>query len=301
MTEKIGNVTLNLEHYPGTDTYSDGDIEERLLEIVKTETDFEKVLMEEDEWALLYHLSDVRKNVLNWYDFKPQSSLLEIGSGCGALTGLFCEKCGRVLANDLSKRRSMINAYRHQAYDNLEIYVSNFEDLKTDETFDYVTLIGVFEYAAYYIHSEDPFLDMLKQCRAYLKDGGKLFVAIENKLGLKYLAGAREDHEGRVFEGLEGYPSAGKARTFSKDILENMMEEAGFSATYFYYPHPDYKMPEVVYSQDYLPDATDFKNPSPAYDRERFMTFNEPSVFGEMTKDGLYELFANSFLIECTK
>lgn len=35
MTEKIGRVSLNLDYYDGEDRYSDGDVEEELLEIVK--------------------------------------------------------------------------------------------------------------------------------------------------------------------------------------------------------------------------------------------------------------------------
>ena len=35
LPEKIGNVTLNYQYYPGEDLYSDGTIEDELLEIVK--------------------------------------------------------------------------------------------------------------------------------------------------------------------------------------------------------------------------------------------------------------------------
>ena len=35
MQEKIGNVTLDYEYYPGEDLYSDGPLEEELLEIAK--------------------------------------------------------------------------------------------------------------------------------------------------------------------------------------------------------------------------------------------------------------------------
>ena len=300
MIETIGGVTLNLDKYSGTDTYSDGDIEERILDIVKNETDLESVLMQESEWAILYHLSEIRKNILDWYDFKPEGSLLEIGAGCGAITGLFCEKLNRVVCNDLSKRRSTINAYRNRKYDNLEILVSNFEDMEITETFDYVSLIGVLEYSIYYIHSENPFVDMLKKCRSYLKPGGKLFIAIENKYGLKYFAGAKEDHTGRVFEGLEGYPNGGKARTFSKDTLKQMISDAGFSASYFYYPIPDYKMPMQIFSEDYLPSEGDFSEPMPTFDQDRVMTFDEVKVFNELAKDESFEFFSNSFLVECS-
>ena len=36
MTEQIGNVTVNYEYYEGQDFYSDGDVEDEILDIVKT-------------------------------------------------------------------------------------------------------------------------------------------------------------------------------------------------------------------------------------------------------------------------
>ena len=292
----IGKVKLNLENYSGTDTYSDGDIEERLLEIVKSGQDIEELLTESTEWPLLYHLSDIRKNLLSWYPFDKNGSLLEIGAGCGALTGLFCEKTSRVAAIDLSKRRSEINAY-HNNYDNLEIIVGNFEDINITEKFDYVTLIGVLEYSIYYLHCEDPFGEMLRRACSLLKPGGHLITAIENKYGLKYWAGATEDHTGVPFDGIRGYEGVSRVRTFSRGTLLCMMEKAGFDKNEIYYPVPDYKMPLEICSPEHLPGSEALGDRSPAYDRPRLVLFNEGEAAMSLKKDGLYEEFANSFLV----
>ena len=56
MKETIGNVLLNLDYYDGEDAYSDGSIEDRLLEIVKTtpKEDYQKVILTEKSWRRLY-------------------------------------------------------------------------------------------------------------------------------------------------------------------------------------------------------------------------------------------------------
>ena len=112
------------------------------------------------------------------------------------------------MANDLSKRRSTINAYKNQDASNLEIMVGNFNVVaeKMEERFDYVTLIGVLEYAKSYIGKDNPYPEYLEKINRLLKPGGKILIAIENRLGLKYFAGCREDHVGREFAGIEGYP-----------------------------------------------------------------------------------------------
>ena len=46
--ENIGKVIMNYDYYSGTDLYSDGDVEDTLLEIVKThdKRDFPSIIAE---------------------------------------------------------------------------------------------------------------------------------------------------------------------------------------------------------------------------------------------------------------
>ena len=276
---------LNLTFYSGEDLYSDGDIEDVLLDMVSNNSSYEEILMNDDRWPVLYHLSSIRHNLLEWYDFKETDSILEIGSGCGAVTGVFCRKAGAITCIELSKRRSMINATRNSKYDNLEIMVGNFTDIKIKEKFDYVTLIGVLEYSPLYVGSEDSFRTMINKCKSYLKENGKLIIAIENKFGLKYWGGATEDHTGRGFDGINDYKGIDHVRTLSKPELEDLLRDCGLGRTEFYYPFPDYKLPTEIYSEYYLPSPGDI----------RF--FDEGTVYDELIKDGQFEYFANSFLV----
>lgn len=288
---------LNLTYYGGQDLYSDGDVEEELLAAVKDMDTVEQGLIEGNSWPHLYHLSNIRENILEWYDFDPKGSLLEIGSGCGALSGLFCEKVDHVVAIELSKRRSMINATRNEKHNNLTIMLGNFEDIQIEEKFDYVTLIGVFEYSICYINSDDPFMDMLKRAKGFLKPGGKLIIAIENKYGLKYFAGASEDHTGRTFDGLENYVNVDRVRTFSRKTLNKMLVEAGFDKNDFYYPMPDYKLPNEIYSEQHMPSFGSIRNACVSYDRDRYELIDERLAYDSICEDGMFGDFANSFLV----
>ena len=288
---------LNMTFYKGEDIYSDGDIEDVILEELQKHDDVLDILMNHNEWPILYHLSPIRENLLSWYDFNPEGTALEIGAGCGAITGILCDKLKRVVGIDLSKKRSLINATKNKEYDNLEIMVGNFEDIEIDEKFDYVTLIGVLEYSIYYINDTRPFETMLEKAKSFLKPGGILITAIENKYGLKYWAGAAEDHTGGLFDGIQNYKGIEKVRTFSHGKLEELLTGAGFKQNEFYYPVPDYKMPNAVYSDDYLPDVGDVRNIIQSYDRERFSLFSEELAFDSICEDNLFKIFANSFLV----
>ena len=305
MSERIGKVTLNLDYYDGQDFYSDGAIEEHLLQLVKeNEPDrYQDLILREKNWAVMYHLSEQRENILAWYPMEPSASVLEVGAGCGAISGILAKKEGRVVANDLSKMRSTINAYTNKDVDNLEIMVGNFNRVadNLEETFDYVTLIGVFEYAKTYIQEPDAYGVFLDKINRHLKPGGKILMAIENRLGMKYFAGCKEDHVGKYFEGIEGYPGTDGVETFSKRELEKLLDEKGYHDYKFYYPYPDYKFATTIYSDEYLPKKGELRNNMRNFDSDRLLLFDEGLAFDGIIDAELFPHFSNSFFVEIGK
>jgi len=222
-----------------------------------------------------------------------------IGGGCGAITGALCRSLAQVKVVELSKRRSSINYERHKAFANLEIVVGNLNDIKFDQKFDYITLNGVLEYAGAFTKTDDPYGDFLKQIRGYLKADGKLIVAIENRYGLKYFAGAKEDHTGVGQDGITGYVGNDAVRTFGKKELEDLLSRSGFASQEFYYPHPDYKMPMEIYSDEHLPSIKSLLGKTPNFDQERWDIFDEQVAFRGIIENREFPFFANSFLVVC--
>lgn len=300
--EKIGNIILNYDFYSGDDFYSEGDIEDRLLEIVinNKPNEYNKIIADKKNWAIMYHLSHIRKNILGTVPISKNDSVLEIGSGCGAITGELAKKSKKVTCIELSKRRSLINAYQNKEYDNIEIIVGNFQTIEEQlqNKYDIITLIGVFEYAQLYIDSKQPFDEFLCCIKKHLKPNGRIIIAIENKFGLKYWAGYQEDHVGGYFTSIEGYVGSKDdgVYTFSKNELEDLFKKCSLKYE-FYYPYPDYKFPNVIYSDDYLPNEGELINNFQNFDRDRLLLFNEGNVYNQIIRSNMFPFFSNSFLI----
>lgn len=291
---------LDYTDYPGKDLYLDGS-EEELLEIVSNykKEEYNDVIIHRNTWPILYHLSNIRGNIVEWLPIKKTDKVLEIGAGCGAITGTLAQKAGKVDCIELSQARSLVNATRNQEYDNLNILLGNFQNVeqRLEEEYDYITLIGVFEYAASYIQSEAPYEEFLNIIKKHLKPDGKIVIAIENKYGLKYWAGCKEDHVAQFFTGLEGYVGIDNVRTFSKPELQKIAQKTGLGTYTFYYPYPDYKLPLSIYSDDYLPKEGELTNNLRNFDNDRMMLFDESRVFDNLIRDGLFDLFSNSYLM----
>lgn len=295
----IGKVNIDLSEYPGEDFYSEGEIEDRLLLVSETRerSEFRKVTEENASWPYLYHFSPNRENIVSWLPIKKTDKVLEIGAGMGAITNALCAKAASVESVDLSLKRSKVNANRNKDMENLTIKVGNFTDIepKLSDDYDWIMLIGVFEYAISYIHTEHPFEDFLGIIKKHVKKDGRIVIAIENRLGLKYFAGCKEDHTTGFFDGVENYKKGGQVRTFSRKGLEKIFEKVDITNYHFYYPYPDYKLPNAVFSDKRLPKKGELKDNLRNFDQDRLLLFDETNAFDGMIEEGMFPDFSNSY------
>lgn len=289
---------LNSAFYGGEDLYTDGDIEIKMLEIAHNNMDIDE--MKDVSYPIIYHFSKMRQNIINWYPIDSDKSVLEIGSGCGAITSALCEKAAKVVSIELSKRRATINYERNRNYDNLEIIIGNMYDIEILEKFDYIVINGVMEYAMSFTKDGNPYNKFIEKVSELLSEQGKILLSIENRIGLKYFAGAPEDHTDTFFLGLNKYIGNDDVRTFSKSELRCLFENNGFKNIKFYYPFPDYKFPTEIFSEQSI-----FTN---KYGRDyfnlngnRFDFFNEAMMADTLTEEGVIDKFANSFFVEISR
>jgi 2-polyprenyl-3-methyl-5-hydroxy-6-metoxy-1,4-benzoquinol methylase len=238
---------------------------------VKYQGDIKTLLKENPNLDYMYALSDIRENLLEWFEFDESASLLQIGSDYGALTGLYSRKVKQVTVLDSNHNNLSFNRLRHQKRDNIN-YVTGSLDTYTGEHFDYVVMIGSLD---------EPYEDQIRKAKALLKPEGTLILSLSNRLGLKYQAGA----------------IANSSMLSRQELLELLCgnEERDGNAE-FYYPMPDYKLPVTIYSDSYLPSKGDLTHAILAYDYPKYLRFDLGKMFDEVCEGKEFQTFANSFL-----
>lgn len=253
------------------------------------------VIAKVKDWKLHMQWSPLRASILNWYEFDPNSSLLEWNAGYGALTGLFCDRCRQVTAVVYTDEEAEVLSKRYKQRKNLRILKGNCREI-LKERFDYVVALGELEQA------EEP-AAFLKEWMEVLKPEGSLLFTVENRYGLKYFCGARDPHTGLPFDGVNGYfcGRSGKGRCLSRQEVLSAIEQAGDFKYKFYYPVPDSRMPQMIFTDDYRKGVNTAERLVDYNYEDSAMLGVEHRMFCEMIDSGALPFLANSFLIELTK
>lgn len=257
------------------------------------------------DWRSEYHLSTKRAQLLSGFSFDRGLRVAEVGCGCGAITRFLGESFDEVVAVEGSEHRARLARLRTRDLESVSILCAPFQALRFKRSFDVVFCIGVLEYAASFVDADDPYDAVLGCFADMVRDDGQLVLAIENQFGLKYFCGAGEDHLGQRFVGIEGYRGrATKVRTFGKVELDTRLRRH-FGHTQFFYPYPDYKLPDAVVSAAFLASGRAAELISQFRSRDYTSTarplWNEAATVFELARNDGLEFFANSFLVVASK
>ncbi|WP_086818598.1 glycosyltransferase [Allokutzneria sp. NRRL B-24872] len=196
-------------------------------------------------WELNYHFSPQRQGLLAPLKLREGLRAADLGCGSGVLARGMAEAGAHVLGVEGVPSRAEAARVRCQDLANVEIVTGRVEQgLAGRDPFDLVLLCGLLEHTA---GEPDGPENTLRSAVGALADDGVLVLAIENQLGLGYLAGRHEDHHSTPWVGLADYPVGRRSpRTWGAKKLAGMLAEHGLSAQRWLVPYPDYKLPKVV-------------------------------------------------------
>lgn len=261
---------------------------------------YDSIISNDDRWQVFYNLSELRTGLISWYDFIPNAEVLELGAGFGALTGTLCRKCKHVSVTEKSLYRSEAIHKRYKDVKNLDIYAGDVSDIKFEKKFDYILLVGILETQGNGTSAKQKYTEYLTTISKLLKTNGKILTAVENRFGLRYFCGTPEPHTNRAFDGIKKYPNGTAGYSFSRQELVDILDQAGLSHNKFYYPLPDYKIPQLIYTDKYLPERNLKERLIPYYRRSDTLIAYENEIYDDIIDNKVFPFFANSFLVECS-
>lgn len=237
--------------------------------------DFSKTLDSKARIKNVIALSDVRENILNWYDFKKECTILELNANYGEITGLLCKNAKKVVSIESSKKYADIIEKRHKNKENLELIVGNYENIELQEKFDYIVIIGMVENLK----------QAIEYSKKYLKEDGTILLAVNNRFGVKAWITMNEDIN--IINN--------QKQAISREQLENILQGMNYK---YYYPLPDYKLPNIIYTDNSMPTIANIYRDLTYKDEN--VNFKEVDTYYQIISNNKedFKKFANSFLLE---
>lgn len=167
------------------------------------------------------------------------------------------------------------------------------------DKYDVIAAVDVMEYA------QNPAC-VLERIRALLKPEGKLLLAADNRLGIRYFCGDQDAFSGKIYDSVENYTHLlswerreMKGRAYAKAELTKLLEEAGFLRHRFYSVFPRISNPQLLLAEDYVPNEALDIRVFPEYNNPDTVFVFEEELYPSLLANGLLHGMANGFFIEC--
>lgn len=186
----------------------------------------------------------------------------------------------------------------------MAVYCAEVDGLETlcHKQYDYVVITMAMEQTK----DMDEATGILRKAKRLLKESGRLFLGMNNRMGIRYFCGDQDPYTGRNFDSIEGYTKADvsvfdrmKGRSYAKAEIGRMLKEAGFAYHMFYSVFPVLERPQIMFAEDYTPGEQLDIRIFPQYHCADTVFLEEEKLYGTLVQNGMFHPMANAFWIEC--
>lgn len=282
----------------------------------------EETFAKTNPWLHSIVTSPKRCKFLEEMSLRENQHVLDIGAGWGQTTIPLAQTNKVCALEPTPERMNFIQAVAKQenVAENLFFIGSDYMEVEFQTKFDLILSIGVLEWIGAFRkdgEAEDVQATFLAKTKKDLRIDGKLVIGIENRLGLKYLLGAKDDHIGipdiacltkDLAKTKYKHATDKELRCLTHSMVEyeKMLKEAGYCKVQFFAALPDYKLPQRIFPiqgnqcemNEFLFNGGWFNehdgtngNPLPNQDELK-------SLYHSLAEMNLAHYFAPSFFIE---
>ncbi len=269
----------------------------------------QKLISEKQDWEITDALSQQKTNCIEWLPLEKGERILEIGANYGTITEMFSEKGGHVCALELDFIKCQIIEKRTAINSNVNVVLGHIDELRENlrEKFSKIFLIGVFSKIQDYLSDDisqngDSKITALNILLSMLTDNGQIIIIDDNRLGIKYFNGAKVTDGEIPFAQVEGVVSARNSRMLlSKTELEQLLDDIPDANITFFYPYPDYKYADAIYSDYRPPKKDELKYDRYNWEKYGYNSFRDSYVYNSLIEEGLFDRFSNSYIAIVSK
>lgn len=229
-------------------------------------------------------LGELPKAIIQWYEIEKGSKAACVVCDLGA---------SRQIAAALEEKGVSVKEFA------LDRMVKGPQDIIEERLYDIVVAVDVIEYA-------QDVAQLFNNIKNLLKPDGKLLLAADNRLGIRYFCGDQDGFSGNVYDSVQNYKhlqpwerKAMKGRAYSKAELTGFLEAAGFFQRRFYSVFPRIENPQLILAEDYEPNEALDIRVFPEYNHPDTVFLFEEELYPSLMENKLLHPMANGFFVEC--
>ncbi|MEK3682272.1 adenylyltransferase/cytidyltransferase family protein [Paenibacillus sp. FSL R10-2736] len=262
----------------------------------RTDKNFIDVIRKDKRLEIARYLSDIPNGLFAWYPFESTSKVLVIGGFFGAFLTSICRRCENTVIVEKDGYRAHFLKKRMNNVKNLSVINSDVIQYRkeSDQVFDYI--IWAIDEGNDSLSEKDYEINF-SAMKSLLAPKGKILAVIPNRMGIRFLCGERDIQSGLPFEGITDNHFS--TYRFSRNELLNFLENMQFDSIKLYYPFPDYRNPQLIYTDD-NPPAEDITERLKVYlskNNERLLS--EKNLYSILAQNNVLTSFSNYFIAEC--
>jgi len=239
-------------------------------------------------------LRELPKAIIQWYEIEEKSQTACIVSKYGNSV---------LIAEALEEKGLHVSRIPMEQLDSIQVsdeeIHKKIDSICEKASYDIIIAVDIMEYAC-------DVAGVLKGIRSLLRPDGKLVMAADNRLGIRYFCGDQDKFSGKNYDSIENYRhllpwerEAMKGRAYSKAEWICFLEKAGFRTHRFYSVFPRISNPQLLLAEDYVPNEALDIRVFPEYNNPDTVFLMEEELYPDLLENGLLHGMANGFFIEC--
>ncbi len=170
---------------------------------------------------------------------------------------------------------------------------------KHKNCYDTIVSMGMLEY------SDKPII-VLENWREMLSYSGKLFLGMNNRMGIRFFCGEEDPYTGNRFDSIENYLRLSDddrknmlGKCYAGYDIEQMLKQSGFNDFKRYSVYPCLEEPQLIYADGVYPNENLAIRYFPKYRKQNAVFIEEEFMMNDLIENGLFHLMANAFIYEC--
>lgn len=233
---------------------------------------------------------ELPKAIIKWYKIEQESSVACIVAEEGNSS---------LIAEALEEDGRQVSRLTSAALESGQAEEGMGDSLYGKCQYDIIVAVDIIEYAS-------DAAALLCCIRRLLKPEGKLLLAADNRLGIRYFCGDQDYFTGKNYDSIENYRhllgwerGSMKGRVYSKSELTALLEQAGFLQHRFFSVFPRCANPQLLLAEDYMPNEALDIRVFPEYNNPDTVFLMEEELYPSLMENGLLHGMANGFFVEC--